>query len=219
MSDKIAVVRDIESPSGGWKFVVPETGVTVKAPFYKNLRNRAKAHLEANGLAVPDEASMQDKACADSGLAYPFCGKEAPRPIAGMPLLTLGMASRFVKTVLAAVQDRKFVSQEEAQRRATICGGSEDYNAETGVGNPPCDRAVEIGGCRPCSSVFKTIDKLLVKSPVTLPAGKEFCANCGCYLTAKIWLENSTLNRAEEGTNRPEYPSHCWRQGGDSGSP
>lgn len=197
MSDKIAVVRDIESPSGGWKFVVSETGVTVKAPFYKNLRNRAKAHLEANGLSVPDEESMQDKACADSGLAYPFCGKEAPRPIAGMPLLTLGMASRFVKTVLAAVQDRKFVSQEEAKRRMDICMA--------------CPYSQGIGGCKPCSSVFSVMDKLLKKSPIVPEKDKEFCGACGCLVQAKVLLENSTLDKAEDGIDRPPYHANCWR--------
>ena len=105
---RLTVTRDLESPRNGWSFTLPETGVTVTAPFYKVLRVRVAAHMRANAVPLPDDFDewLQDLCCRQSGLGSPFCGGAvAKRPDGKLPHLSLAVAKRFIETMA----DRKSV--------------------------------------------------------------------------------------------------------------
>ena len=195
------VTRDIESPPGGWEYTVPETGLTIKAPFAKILKGRVKAHLEANVIPVPEpwDVWFEDALCRQSQKGPPWCGKDTPKPIAGMPHMDLNVAARFIKTMAGVIRERKFVTTEEALRRNAICMA--------------CPLAIGIGGCRPCHSVFKMADKLFPDNPIPVIPDKEFCGACGCRISWKAHIPNHILDKAE-GSNRPPYAEGCWRNEG-----
>jgi hypothetical protein len=155
-------------------------------------------HLKANGLPLLTDAEIEDAACRESGLGAPWCGGYVEPPVGKAPYLTLGVAARFLNTMLGVIRDRKFVPVAEALRRAEICKA--------------CPMATSIGGCQGCMAIFRTVDRLMKKNPVVMTKEQEFCGACGCRLSLKTHLYNSTLDRAEEG-NKPPYHPSCWRLG------
>ncbi len=198
MSDRLAVLRDMESPPGGWRYTVSATDLTLKAPYAKTLRGKVLAHMEANSIPVPAdfEEWVEDAMCRESGHGHPFCGNPPPVPAAGRAkVLSLGVAKRFVQTLWHVAKDREFVPLEEARRRAVVCMG--------------CPLSGEIGGCRGCGSILRKAEKVLSDYDLDIPEGKEFCMACGCYLKLKCFIDNATLDKAE--LVRPDYWGECWR--------
>jgi hypothetical protein len=195
----LTVKRDIESPPGGWKLTVEQTGVTITAPFFTILKNRVTAHMKANSIEIPVDFDewCADAACRESGLGRPFCGGAVVQPDASMPALTFALAARFLNTMIGVIRDRKFVSREEAERRAAICLAC------------PLHRD-SIGGCASCSALLRKVERSMKAYPLDARLG--WCGACGCRLSVKCFLENSTLNRAE--TEKPPYHESCWRNDG-----
>lgn len=199
--DLLAVQRDIDSPPGGWRYTVPETGITITAQFYATLRPRVIAHLKANHITVDDERLLllEDGACRETRPPGSWCAKRPAKPVEGkLPNLTLGHIDRFLKSIWAALVSRDFVSREEAERRAAICAACPLITGG-------------IGGCSGCYTMLKKAQGVLQKNPVQMEEGKDVCGACGCYAPILIWLKNATLNRAA-GEKMPRYQEgHCWR--------
>lgn len=194
------ILRDIESPPGGWRITVPQTGTTITAPFAKSLRSKVLAHLVANEVEEdPDfDAWFDDTACRESGHVEPFCGNPGGPAVAmsdNQRLITPGKAKRFLKTVWGLLQTRKLVSREEAVRRAAIC--------------LDCPLAGDIGGCWSCNALMRRVNRLLKDSPVQMPDDKQFCMVCGCHYS-KVWIPSAVLDAAEK-DDPQDYPSNCWR--------
>lgn len=191
------VSRDIESPRGGWKLTVEQTGVTITAPFYTILRRKVASHMRANGIPLGDnfDGWCEDAACRESGHGRPFCGEQEARPDGMMPHLNLAMAKRFIETMARVVKERRFVDRDEAERRAAICRS--------------CPLATSIGGCKGCSAVFRTMERALKHDPIEMPASQEFCGACGCVVRLKVLIPNDILDSAE--AVRPPYWEGCWR--------
>jgi hypothetical protein len=122
-NELLVVLRDIDKPPGGWRYTVPETGVTITADWYHTLIRRVTAHYDANGLPRDEDfdAIVEDGACRETPGAR--CGRKPPKPVAGMPVALLQTAERFLHTVWQSLKDRKFVPREEAERRIAICTG------------------------------------------------------------------------------------------------
>lgn len=203
MSDRLTVSRDIESPPGGWKLTVEQTGVTITAPFFRILHQRVAAHMRANSIPISDDFDewCADAACRETGCGRPFCNGALEKEISGkLPYLTLAMAKRFIETMSIVIRERRFVPREEAERRAEICRG--------------CELATSIGGCKGCSSVFRRMERALKHDPIPMPPNKEFCGACGCVIRLKVLIPNDILDRAE--AERPKYATQCWRNSLDS---
>ena len=199
----LTVVRDLEQPHGGWKFTVEETGVTFTGPTSEILRTRVKDHLRANSLPLAPDFNdwFNNELCQQMNLGHPFCGKPAPKPVPGMlPYLTFGVATRFIKTLYNVIKDRKFVEVAEAQRRLDIC--------------MQCPLAVDIGGCKGCTAIFRLAEEFAGDRLLETPKEKEFCGACACKLNLKVLIANDTLDRAEP--ERPAYWGNCWRNQGDA---
>jgi len=207
--ERLSVLKDVESPPGGWRMTVPDTGHTVKAHYAAQARQKALDHMVANSVPVPPDFDewADDLLCRESGHGHPWCGVKPPAPVQGMDkFLTLGKAKRFLMTVIHAVKGGRFVSAEEALQRAAVCA--------------ECPLAGDIGGCKSgCSAIFKTISRAIGENPVAeFLRGKKndrgeeisFCLAWGCWVQAKTWLPNDVLDAAE-GSDRPAYHEKCWR--------
>lgn len=204
-----AVLRDIEKPPNGWRYTIPENGLTLTADFFEQLYGRILAHRRSNNLPIPEgyRAFVEDAACNETQPPGSRCGQRKPRP-KDKPIqhLLLIHVERFLKTVWQAILDRRFVDKEEALRRAAICDG--------------CPlRTTMPGGCTGCYSILKKAEKILKRNgSIEIPASedgyvRDVCGACGCFIPLKVVLTNDTLDAAEGGA-RPAYWSGCWRTGG-----
>ena len=197
-----AVQRDIEKPPEGWRYTVPETGVTIKGDFFEEVWKKVVKHHEANRLPEPDRATIEDAACRETNPPGSRCGERRARPQQELPIqhLMLSHVERFLKTVWQAILDRKFVTPEEAARRVAVC-------IECPI------RTTMPGGCTGCYTLVKKAEAILNKrGAIHLPDDRDVCGACGCFIPLKVVLENRTLDRAEA-AERPAYWTGCWRNG------
>lgn len=185
-------------PPGGWRFTVPETGLLITGATPKVLTKKVRSHMEANSIEIPEPFRewFEDALCVQMNLGPKFCGRPAPvLPKGVMKGLTLGTAARFLRTMMKVLEDREFVGREEAESRVAICNS--------------CPISGGIGGCAGCNSILNKVDKLLQNDPLPVDPDKEYCLACGCKISLKCWIPNSTLDKAE--TERPDYWEKCWR--------
>jgi len=216
MTDRISILQDRESPPGGWVYTVPETGLLIKALYAKQAKSRIMEHMAANSIPIPPDYDewIEDILCRENGHGPRWCGRPPAKAVAGTAkFLTLAKASRFVRTMLHVIRDRKLVSESEAMRRAAIC--------------MKCPLSGDIAGCRGgCHALFKTLKKLMPDNTVEAfvlnwerehgleKGAKEFALCCGCFIHLKAWIPNETLDKAEEvEAERPDYAAgkNCWR--------
>ena len=199
--DLLTVLRDVNSPPGGWRYTPPQTGVTITASFWNELRQKTIAHLSANSVTITDEMllEIEDGACRETPAAGRWCGPRPPKPVEGaLPHLTLAHLERFLKTIWHALLTRNFVGREEAERRAEIC---RTCPLITGG----------LGGCSGCYDLLKKAQSIVEKNPIVMDPDAEVCGACGCYVPVLVHLPNSTLDRAV-GEKMPKYQQgHCWR--------
>ena len=205
--DLLTVLRDVDSPLGGWHHTPPQTGVTLTSPFYNGLRDLAIRHLTANGVEITDELMLliEDGACRETpaAVALGWCRKREPKPVAGMPVPLLSAVESFQKCTWQAIMTRKFVPREEAERRLSVC-----------ISCPM--RGESPGGCDGCYSLLRKAKDLLGgKSALTIEADesgavRDTCQACLCVLPIKVFLTSETLDKCE-GDRRPPYAPGCWR--------
>jgi len=200
-SELLHVVRDVNSPPGGWKYTVPETGITITAPFWAVIRPRIIQHLAANGVTVDDERMLQIEhdACVETKPPGSWCQQRPPKPVDGaLPHLTLAHLERFIKSIWHALVARDFVPREEAERRAEVC-----KNCPLVTGG--------LGGCSTCYSLLRATEKLVQANPIQMETDKDVCGACGCHIPLLVWCKNSTLDKAA-GERMPRYAEGiCWR--------
>jgi hypothetical protein len=200
MNNELLIVqRDINSPPGGWRYTVPQTGVTITAPYYSSLLPRVVKHLKANALEV-DEDVIMDGACRETpNLPAGWCCPKPEKPVEGsLPHLTLRHLDRFIKSIWHTLLSRDFVSREEAERRAEVC---KSCPLVTGG----------LGGCSTCYSLLRATEKLIQSNPIKMDTDKDVCGACGCHIPLLVWCKNSTLDKAA-GEVMPKYlEGHCWR--------
>jgi hypothetical protein len=197
MDFPLTILRDIDQPPGGWKYLVPETGLQLSSASFQGLATNVRAHLTANKIPIPESFLkwLGNEVCSQNEGMHNICGKTPKKQPAGM-LANLSPSSlgRFSRTMMGVVRSRRFVTQDEANRRAEICMG--------------CPLNVTVGGCQGCFSFIHEVRKLLTN--ITTEAKPDFCGACGCDLQLKVWIPNDILNDAE--TELPEYAPNCWRR-------
>lgn len=200
-NELLTVLRDVNSPPGGWKYTPPQTGVTITTQFYNGLLPQVLQHLRANGVEITDELllEIEDGACRETKPPGSWCSKRQPKPVEGqLPHLTLGHLDRFLKSIWGALVSRDFVPREEAERRAAVCASCP---LVTGG----------LGGCSGCYTLLRATEKLVQKNPIRMGEDKDVCGACGCHIPLLVWCKNSTLDKAV-GEKMPRYrEGHCWR--------
>jgi hypothetical protein len=82
-----------------------------------------------------------------------------------------------------------FVSEEEANRRASICES--------------CPHKISVGNCLSCSK----ISSMLMQTPKKINKDIKGCEICGCYLQQKVWLSENVIQSDERVF---DWPNHCW---------
>lgn len=112
--------------------------------------------------------------------------------------LTLQKLKDFILAVISTVRSAAknepvFVSQAEADRRASIC--------------VPCEYNDDVN-CAGCSGILTLANIFLRNRYVKGQPRLGGCGVCGCFLTVAVWASDNVLGRLE----KHEYPEHCWRR-------
>jgi len=188
-------------PKGGWRFRVPETGTIVKGGSFDQLLINCRTHYTSNVLAIP--ADLEDQ------VLYFACNTYAPCENDGVannvsrgktPSLGFTEVIRFSKTLYSALISGSKVSQDEANRRASICAG--------------CQFNVEPSGCSACNTKILREAVSFVSGAGTTPfdPALQSCAHCGCFNAAQIWFPIETLHKYTDDNENAALPTWCWKK-------
>lgn len=184
------VLRPGDGTANEWRYVQPETGAVMHGFSYWAIKEAVVKHRSAMKLDLSEgwEERFQDELCRQNEQVP--CDRREKQPITKKGLSVADL-KRFMNTLLA--QKGVFVSQEEAERRATICS--------------TCPKNQSVPGCWGCSGIMKMVAQYLGKKHTSRDRALESCAVCGCVLRAKVWLEMDTIDNTGL-----EYPEHCWQR-------
>jgi len=159
-------------------------------------------HRTANGYAPITEAAAEDQLCKQIG--PDFCEQEQPGDFFFVNTrLRWGDIVRGVKPYLAFLFGNT-ASQEEANRRAQICGG--------------CYLRVQPQGCGTCVKIASLITGSIAqkKTPYDDLLVNKACAICSCPVASLVHFSMSILEKPEVDSSEKQeaYPIFCWRKRG-----
>lgn len=195
---------DDGSGSGlGFRFTHPETGHKTQSRSKGEWLAKIVKYRKDNGLPVPDdmEAIAEDQLCQllPSGLCRYEDGS-APKSFVDARI-GIKEAIRGTEVFIHwKLNGGHHVSQEEAERRARICGS--------------CYFNVQLSGCGKCHAfadyVYRSKGELKTKADGQLET--RACAVCGCSSMAQVWVPTESLNAGTDDKTLAKYPSHCWKK-------
>ena len=190
------------TPPGGWRYFQPETRLWFNGDdqgaedmFEKIASHRVYRNLPRTSLAEVKE-DVHNQTCERLGPEH--CRGIADGGFylkqnyaANMSLGTVMAGSKALMDFLVNGVDQ--VPLEQVKQRANTCLS--------------CHLNTPMTGCKSCSSLGKTIAKILPgeRRSSLLNA----CAACGCSLQLKVNATIETIKKADEGRNIA-YPDHCW---------
>lgn len=201
--------RRMVPPGGVWKYNHPPM---IIGGTYDELVNKVTAFRRSNGYSEESIASIEfeieDQICS----SWP--GGCQTGIFSSMTILE---AQREFKEALKSIGEDGFVSQQEAERRASICLGCHNHVKNANYTAP------SQGGCRGCSKASQVLDAtlwklglkavelisplLLIGKSTTMDGQLGQCGLCGCLLKLKIWIKNSAGGFAGK---ENMWPSFCW---------
>lgn len=179
------------APPDFFRYVDPDTGHEIIAVDYWGWVEKAKEHRKANNLGIPYdlEAQMQDQYCHTIPSEYCQYEREGT-------WVNLRLALDDILTVTRALIDSAkgdFVSQEEAERRASICSR--------------CYLNVNATGCGACRQIANLVAPGRTTSQ---DQNLKNCGVCGCYLRPKVHVKLDTLESSISNSRQEAYPSFCF---------
>jgi hypothetical protein len=184
----------------GWFHQVPETGVVFVSYGWGELKKYVKAHLKGNNIPIPSDLNrvMMEAYCAatDSNV----CLENNPYQSEIQRIWDQG--TRFFQTVKSTIAaGGKLVSQEEAERRASICAKC-PLNQE-GLTN-----------CISCKGKSIIADMLGFSIGRSTPIDDQLkvCNVCGCANKIKIWFPRESMLHKDLEPLWPE--TGCWMREG-----
>lgn len=165
----------------------------------------AREHLKANNREIPDDLAIKMELQLCATLDPGWCSFDNPNRLRPNTNLTWDDVQNGLKVFSDwLAHGAQVVSPGEAERRALICSR--------------CFLNVNVQGCSACQGAVATITKTLNRS-TKYDFALRSCGACKCFLKAKVWFQNSTLDKENERLQEV-YPSFCWRyHGGENYKP
>ena len=196
------------SPPGGWK-ITASTGITFKHYDYRSVRNDYKRHCLANGIMLSPtwEEEFLSTMCEQN----PHWGKQCV-PAQKSPQrrrLTLEAALSFLnmmrKWAIDAMGGKPaFVSQEEAERRASICASC------------PNNGNLQFG-CGACmSTVLQLLHAIIGKRKTSRDSELGACLVCSCSLKVSVHVPTEVQHTGLPDHLKDEFKQidWCWKREG-----
>ena len=189
------------TPPGGFTFNCSRTGAVLKHNVFVEALSLVEKFHRANGYPLDDNWKdwAEDRMCDNCGPRWwRFVTDGAPRP---PRRVTIGDAINFVRVMGSWLADtpggsERFVSGEEAERRAAICMA--------------CPMRVEIEGCTPCSGLLDKVTRLLGRRGTKYDSELKSCGVCGCENRVQVHFPLDALHKGVD--SEMEFPTHCWKK-------
>ena len=188
------------TPSGGFRYTQPESGMQIDASSFDQLMARIKDHRDANGypISINIEAEVEDQVCRNTA-SEQWCRKvddeAAPRSYRANDVLRFSrvLAEKFIK-------GNKRADQESANTRAATCAA--------------CPDNIPVHGCDGCGSGVIQSAIRRVSGAGSTPHDSELktCRWCGCFNAAQVWFPLEILQDNMSGEIRNSLPKHCWKK-------
>jgi hypothetical protein len=184
-----------QAPPDFFKYVHPETGHKTEARDYYTWVERAKEHVKANNLPYDPELplKMEDQLCSTIPPDLWEYEKEGDLSWVDTRINVKDVVD-FTKVLIAqATSGNRFVSQEEANRRAKICAG--------------CYLNVRVGGCGACGQLLD----LVIDRTTEYDGLLQNCAVCHCFNRAQVHFPLEVLEVNDTDWKQSHYTSFCWK--------
>lgn len=191
------------TPPDKFRYTFPEDGHRVSSFSYDGWMAQIKTHAKDNGYTLPDNwiAQAEDQLC--QLLPPGWCKYEDGRPVEGRVDARIGMDDilRGTRVFLEFVKSGgRIVEQEEAERRAKICGS--------------CYMRAAIPGCAPCVGLANLVAEIsgakATKSDHLLET--KSCLVCKCSANANVWIPVETSRVGVTPEMMGQWPSFCWKK-------
>lgn len=192
------------SPPGGWRYYVKETGILMRDTTLGEVINKVNANLESNGFPPMDRQVLKDQ------IEEEIC-KETPDYCTGndvIPGNPVGRRNRSINEVISGtktigswvmhlLKGKGNASVEEAERRAEICS--------------KCPENINPEGCTSCKqAAVKGLLGKVVPFKTSKDNELKSCRVCGCYLKLKVCIDQKILEKNMPAYVIKELPDHCW---------
>ena len=196
------------SPNGGWKIKVPQTGIEFKHYDYKSICNAYKNHCAANGIFLTPtwEEEFISEMCKQNAHWGRMCRRVDMKKIQKRKLsLTsvmsfLGMMKAWAQSTLSGKD--AFVSQAEAERRASICA------------NCPMNVTLQFS-CGACMGAVITLMSSIIGNRKT-EQDKDLgaCLVCSCSLKAAVHVPIEVQREGLTNEINREFDNikYCWKR-------
>jgi len=188
------------SPPGEWAYRVPQTGQFFRGSNWPQLQEQLLAHYRATGYSAPADLfeAVEDFICANNP---DYCHSEASSLKQALSQLSHSFTNVLTgtKTLTSWVaKGRPFVSQEQAEARATVCVG--------------CQFNTEPQGCSGCNQgVLRDAISLVIGKKGTSKDGQlSSCRICSCAIKVKVWLPLASITDHMPLERQHALPDHCW---------
>lgn len=190
----------VTTPRDGWSYTEPCTGKKFWHTSIKVLTGMVWNHrMSLPDLQMDVDGGWQDRLLHDICLQneHLVCDDTEDKG----RWVGMGNVWRFIETMTSWVmRGGGFVTQEEAERRATICS--------SGMDGKPCKHNEHINGCMGCKGIGSALGKILNGRTTSKDQELNVCTACGgCALKAKVWFPREVISVDES-----KLPSWCWEK-------
>ena len=196
------------SPSGGWKIKVPKTGIEFKHYDYKSICNAYRSHCNANGIFLTPrwEEEFISEMCKQNPHWGNSCTKInmkniQKRKISVSSVLSfLNMMKAWAQSTISG--NSAFVSQEEAEKRASICASC------------PMNATLQFS-CGACmSAVITLISSIIGNRKTERDKDLGACLVCSCSLKAAVHVPVDVQKESLPEDIKKEFDkiTHCWKK-------
>lgn len=177
-------------PAGGWW--VTWEGQKVRGGDWTDLVGNCQKLTVSLGKVPPPDLSRQ----VENALCSRLAGDTNCGPCSSAKQ-TLGFSSivRWVRAMYQFAKDNKFqlVSQEEAERRASICAA--------------CPQQISTSGCWGCKGIAGMLPAIAGARKTSYDMQLKACGVCGCYNAVSVHIPLEVQQDANL-----EFPDHCWKK-------
>jgi len=197
------------SPPGNWRIKVPQTGVEFKHYDYRAITNAYKSHCNANGILLSPnwEEEFLSEMCKQNpkwgNKCIPNASKKVTRRRLSLTavLSFLNMMRAWAQSTLSGKD--AFASQDEANRRASICVGC------------PFNTTLQFS-CGACmGAVLTLIQGVIGKRKTQYDDRLGACLVCSCSLKAAVHVPIDVQRQGLSEEIKKDFDDikYCWKRG------
>ena len=191
------------TPPGGWRYLVPETGRTI-GPYtgFAQLRDNLASHYSASGYAMPSDIldKVEGQICSHTP---EYCEESNIISRVASTMRRLSHTFHTAHQCLVTLVSNRAGSGEKptmelASERAATCAAC------------PMNRQVE--GCSGCNfaALNSLVEKIVGGAKTPSDNHLKFCAVCHCNLRAKVWTKLKAIELGMSEAQRADLPPTCW---------